>query len=562
MATAATHPSIAFVFAALIGLGLCLLGQTNVEASPVTNEDLSGTIKSLIYSYNQLDNKLERHEHRERALGELLKKAMQSLQKGQKNLEPINGIFGRLDERVSQIETMLITQEEKYNAQTDKFSQAIEHMFKWMRENNECFKNPPGSPKAIAAPALPNQFVEEQQQINKQLLDQLKQLSASVSKLLDSSSQAAQQTQQGFERMPKSDELLTQIEAKLQQHSAALAAAAVVTTAAPPKNDEFELQLMERLGALSTDVAQLRSAPAPAAPAPLGLSEKDRAYIQELNNETLNALAALKSESLTAQQTAVRQTTEHLQQTEANIQGDLQQLSVELTLLNKYYKAINASHSKLNDGFDALGKFNNIMMTNSEVVLDTQRKVEFGTLQIVQKVSLLLEQQVAELTSLVKTRFNELDDAVVNTQQEANRNISGLLDTALTQVWHRIEIMTSEIGQSREMLGLMQAGHDGYVNSTFSTMMGLSSKVEETKKHMIDMDDNLNYLLGKLSLMSSEFANIKKGLADSLMDLRNSFQLIHERMPSSSGPHNNIEKNQYVTDFNLLSKRHTQPERE
>ncbi|XP_060645049.1 uncharacterized protein LOC132783718 [Drosophila nasuta] len=537
--------SIALLFLTLIGLVL------QIEASPVTNDQLDESIKYLIRMYHQLDNKLERHEHRERAAAEIMKKAMQVLQKGQKNMEPINGIFGRLDERVSQIETMLITQEEKSNTQSEKFNQAIDHMFKWMRENDECFKRPPVAPVA-AAPALPNAFVSEKQQINKQLLEELKKLSSSVTDLLSSSKEAAKQTASNFEHMPRTDELLQQIEAKLQQHTAV-----AVTTVSPPKNDEFEQQLLERLGALSSDVAQLRSVPVttPAPQVAKGLNEQDKAYIQELNNETLNALAALKTEAQSAQQAALRQATEQLQQTEANIQGELKQLTTDVGQLQQFNKQINASHNKLNDGFDALGKFNSIMMTNSEVVLDTQRKVEFGTLQIVQKVSLLVEQQLAELTTLVKSRFAELDASVVNTQQEANRNISGQLDTALTQVWHRIEIMNGELGKSRELLMLMQSGHDGYVNSTFATMMGLSAKVEETKKHMIDMDDNLNYLLGKLSLMSSEFANIKKGLADSLMDLRNSFQMIHERMPSNSGSQ---QKNQYLTDVNLLSKRHVQ----
>ncbi|XP_016954840.1 uncharacterized protein LOC108027785 [Drosophila biarmipes] len=532
-------------------LALIALGQWHtIAAGPVTNEELRGTIQSLIYSYNQLDNKLERHEHRERALGELLKKALQSLQKGQKSLEPINGIFGRLDERVSQIETMLITQEEKYNAQSDRFNQATDHMFKWMRENDECFKRPPVTANLIAppaAPAIPKEFLEEQRRFNAKLLEEIQDLKASNQK-------AADQSQKNFESLPKGAELLSQIEAKLQEHSA------TVTTAAPPKNNEFEAQLLERLNSLGGKVTELsETVQRPAAP--VGLNENDRAYIQELNNDTLNALAQLKSESAAVQKSAATETTERLQQTEVNIQADVRQLSTDVGILNKYFASTNESNAKLNEGLEALSKFNNIMMTNSQVVLDTQRKVDFGTLNVVQRVGKLLEEEVAKLSELLKERFASLDGTVVSTQQEANKNISALLETELNQVWHRIEIMASEIGQSREMLGVIQSASDGYINSTLATMMGLGSKVQETKKHMIDMDENLNFLLGKLALMSSEFANIKKGLAESLEDLRNSFHVLHERMPTGPGPHN-IDKNKYLTDVNLLSKRHAEPERE
>ncbi|EDX03305.1 uncharacterized protein LOC6730541 [Drosophila simulans] len=541
----------------LVLLALVALAQWQpIAAGPVSNEELRGTIQSLIYSYNQLDNKLERHEHRERALGELLKKALQSLQKGQKSLEPINGIFGRLDERVSQIETMLITQEEKYNSQSDRFNQATEHMFKWMRENDECFKRPPVSanliapPAAPAPPAIPKEFLEDQKRLNAKLLEEIQKLSASVAALKESSQKAADQTQKRLEGLPKAPELLSQIEAKLQEHAAS------VTTAAPPKNAEFEAQLLERLTSLGGKVSALsETVQRPAAP--LDLSEKDRAYIQELNNDTLNALAQLKSESSVVQKSAATEATERLQQAEANIQADVRQLSADVGILNKHFASTNESNAKLNEGLEALGKFNNIMMTNSEVVLDTQRKVDFGTLNVVQRVGKLLADEMATLSGLLKERFSSLDGAVVSIQQEANKNISGLLETELNQVWHRIEIMAGEISQSRLMLGDIQSASDGYNNSTLITMMGLGSRVEETKKHMIDMDENLNYLLGKLSLMSTEFASIKKGLADSLEDLRNSFHGLHERMPTGPGPHN-IDKNTYLTDVNLLSKRHAE----
>jgi len=66
--------------------------------------------------------------------------------------------------------------------------------------------------------------------------------------------------------------------------------------AAQPKNAEFEAQLLERLTSLGGQVSSLsETVQRPAAP--VGLSETDRAYIQELNNDTLNALAQLKSES-------------------------------------------------------------------------------------------------------------------------------------------------------------------------------------------------------------------------------------------------------------------------
>lgn len=73
------------------------------------NQEIRDAILSLVHSYSQLDNKLERHEQRERSLGEQVKKGLITLQKNQRVFDTLKGTITRLDERVSSIETALIS---------------------------------------------------------------------------------------------------------------------------------------------------------------------------------------------------------------------------------------------------------------------------------------------------------------------------------------------------------------------------------------------------------------------------------------------------------------------
>lgn len=43
---------------------------------------------------------------------------------------------------------------------------------------------------------------------------------------------------------------------------------------------------------------------------------------------------------------------------------------------------------------------------------------------------------------------------------------------------------------------------------------------------MGEVDENLNYLLGRLSLVTQEFKQIKNGLGEALENIRTSFQLV------------------------------------
>lgn len=51
----------------------------------------------------------------------------------------------------------------------------------------------------------------------------------------------------------------------------------------------------------------------------------------------------------------------------------------------------------------------------------------------------------------------------------------------------------------------------------------------------MDIDENLNYLLGKLSLFNQEFYQIKLGLGKTLDEMRSTYKTVREKIEKGAG---------------------------
>lgn len=135
-------------------------------------------------------------------------------------------------------------------------------------------------------------------------------------------------------------------------------------------------------------------------------------------------------------------------------------------------------------------------------------------------------------------RFDNIELTILDNQTGALANLSSKLEQEMSQVWRQIGIMYQELTSSTTALDRLQKQTEIYVNGSLSTMDSMEGKVGQITGRMSEVDENLNYLLGRLSLVTQEFNQIKTGLGTALDNIRSSFHAVQDKLKDQGpGPH-------------------------
>ncbi|XP_049311073.1 uncharacterized protein LOC105233751 isoform X2 [Bactrocera dorsalis] len=479
---------IRFLFFCLVGLGFLKLSRAQVTQK-YTGESVR-SLSSLSNTVNGLDNKLERHEHRERALGEVIKKSLTSLQRGQQlNLERLYGTQTHFDQRFSETDLQLKAQEEK------------------LRNRIET-------------------FFTEQDKINQRLLEQLTKLSLNVEKLLDNSNDLRKPSNKEsysidwYERQKSPPYILSNDKRKSNEElfssinynlSRSIFRNINYNLTRPTVQRLLEYPAFDSNTPVKSDEAASQiQQPCAQATSPNGLTDAQmvsqiKTFLHELTNETHNLLHDVNTNVQNMVQKSQTEVTSRLQEVEQSLHFNAEEITKKL---NNHEISMQKFHSEMISTYNKPRR--QVMDTEasaSDLVTDKQP-------------------EQAQLFDLLKTHFDTIHQNLASNQLEIVTNLSATIKNEISFLWRQISITNGELNDSRDFLRLMRDRNEIFVNSILQSIAAISLKVEDIKERVMDMSDYQNYLSNKLPLLPQEFADMQQAFIGWLEQLSETIKIM------------------------------------
>ncbi|OXU21163.1 hypothetical protein TSAR_005394 [Trichomalopsis sarcophagae] len=498
----------------ILCLGVCL---SRAESREITHEDIKDAMLSLVHMMRDNTEKLERHEARDRQTAEQLKKAISLLTKRMSSIDGLKAYFVKFDERVTGIEQLISQKDERERIQIQKTADSLQDLESrlegWATEIES--KVVEGIRQAVAMTptvAKPDRTAELLAIIEASEAKLETKLETKLSELI-TITDTRQLTDKMFSEVQQIGLTITDVSQaveKLQKCECTLSGQHRL-----PSNASDD-QLVRVRDLVQSTLEQIRELPR--------VSE-----LQTIYNETRASLQEMRY----AVKVAIVEGNQALQTRmtadEKNVQESISSLRFALTS--------NSDH--INQELHELGKGQSVMVEMADQVLDTKKRLEHAY-KFLRELAELVMVQGLNINQTLNTRFDGISNDIMDNQNGALANLTVKMEQEMNQVWRQINVMYQQMMESAKALDKLHKQNEAYVNGTTSTMDGMESKVGEITKRMSEVDTNLNYLLGRLSLVTHEFNQIKQGLGAALDNIKASFKEVQEKandLRSSPGPH-------------------------
>lgn len=215
----------------------------------------------------------------------------------------------------------------------------------------------------------------------------------------------------------------------------------------------------------------------------------EKTDLETNHNETLNLLQQVRQDAETQKQQSLMVLDTKLSHLGTDAQQKQQDLSNAIANVAKLTETLTSnigdSHKQLKSEIESLSKVEELMVQTADSVLDTRRRVEYGTHQVLLEVGNLIKNYGQETNSVINERFDTFEMSILDEDTGALANLTSKIGQEIDQVWRQIGIMHQQMSASTDTLNKLQNQTDAYVNGSLNVMDSMKGKVGLTDFYFI-----------------------------------------------------------------------------
>merc|ERR1712130_677619 len=269
--------------------------------------------------------------------------------------------------------------------------------------------------------------------------------------------------------------------------------------------------------------------------------DNTRKAIYFVGNDTRTMIDGLGSLLTDEDETGTRRNLrEALDATESHILSasrELKDMVVESgSMAESLFERVDNGYKELEEEIKGLSNVEKVLLDTADSVMGTKRKIEFGVQQIIYKVSELIELSGGQMDDNLAAKFESITRTILSNQTDALNTLTTKVEKDIGQVWRQMGIMYGQLSNSINILEKVKHQTEEFSSKSNKNLGSMDNQVEGLTNRTSEVDDNLNYMLGQLSLVVSEFNQVKTGLGEAMEGIEEDLLEEFKRQQGESTP--------------------------